>query len=201
METLNLKRIINKRIHTITLTDDELEKAFRIMERRYLDEDFANCLTYENKNPDCHFHSGHLEEFPELTNWLRNYFDSIFDANMSHNDMVTLAIEHLDNASLSPEFFNELAVLAPAFCEGAQKNVYHCEKCCPSYYHCSNIATADDRSKKWELLSSLINMHENGTCSCKKETGYFCPAKKYLSREWDIHDFFHYTNDSEDSHS
>lgn len=201
METLKLKRIINNQNHTITLSDDELERAYRIMERRYLDEDFANYLTDEIQNPDCHFHSGHLEEFPELTEWLCNNFDSIFDANMAHNDLITLAIRSLEDASLTPTFFNELAVLAPAFCCGTEKNVYHCEEKCPSYYHYSNITKADDRSKKWELLGSYISMHNNGTCSCHDTPEAFCPAKKYLSQEWDIHDYFHYTDGMEDSYS
>lgn len=201
METLELKRIINNQNHTITLSDDELERAYRIMERRYLDEDFANYLADEIQNPNCHFHSGHLEEFPELTEWLCNNFDSIFDANMAHNDLITLAIRSLEDASLTPTFFNELAVLAPAFCDGTEKNVYHCEEKCPSYYHCSNITKADDRSKKWELLGSYISMHNNGTCSCHDTPEAFCPAKKYLSQEWDIHDYFHYTDGMEDSYS
>ena len=201
METLKLKRIINNQNHTITLSDDELERAYRIMERRYLDEDFANYLADEIQNPNCHFHSGHLEEFPELTEWLCNNFDSIFDANMAHNDLITLAIRSLEDASLTPTFFNELAVLAPAFCDGTEKNVYHCEEKCPSYYHCSNITKADDRSKKWELLGSYISMHNNGICSCHDIPEAFCPAKKYLSQEWTIHDFFHYTDSMEDSYS
>lgn len=201
MERLELRRLINKRIHTITLTEDELEQAYHIMERRYLDEDFANYLADEIQNPDSHFHAGHLEEFPELTDWLCNNLDSIFDANMAHNNLIALAVGNLEETSLTSGFFNELARLAPAFCEGAEKNVYHYEEKCPSYYRCSNIVEADDRSKKWELLASYISMHNNRTCSCHENPRTFCPAKKYLSREWDIHDFFHYTSDKEDMYS
>ena len=45
MEGLQIERTINNKKITVTLTDDELEKAYRIMEQRYLDEDFANTLT------------------------------------------------------------------------------------------------------------------------------------------------------------
>ena len=44
MNELQIERTIDNRKITVTLTDDELEKAYRIMERRYLDEDFANAL-------------------------------------------------------------------------------------------------------------------------------------------------------------
>ena len=84
MKELQIERNMGDKKTTITLTDDELEKAYRIMERRYLDEDFANALADAVQNPDTRFHSGHLEEFPELSDWLCAYFDGIYDANMSH---------------------------------------------------------------------------------------------------------------------
>ena len=37
MEGLQIERTINNKKITVTLTDDELEKAYRIMEQRYLD--------------------------------------------------------------------------------------------------------------------------------------------------------------------
>ena len=70
MKDLQIERTINRQKTTITLTDDELGKAYRIMERRYLDEDFANALADAAQDPDTRFHSGHLEEFPELSDWL-----------------------------------------------------------------------------------------------------------------------------------
>ena len=66
MEELQIERNIDNRRSTITLTDGELEKAYRIMERRYLDEDFANALADAAQELDTRFHSGHLEEFPEI---------------------------------------------------------------------------------------------------------------------------------------
>ena len=44
MKELQIERNTDHKKVIITLTDDELEKAYRIMERRYLDEDFANTL-------------------------------------------------------------------------------------------------------------------------------------------------------------
>ncbi len=82
MKELQIERNTDHKKVIITLTDDELEKAYRIMERRYLDEDFANTLADDAQNPDTRFHSGHLEEFPELSDWLCVYFDAIYDANM-----------------------------------------------------------------------------------------------------------------------
>ena len=67
MEEMIIERLIGKDNITITLTEDELEKAYRIKERRYLDEDFANALADAAQDPDTLFHAGHLEEFPELT--------------------------------------------------------------------------------------------------------------------------------------
>lgn len=190
MEQLQITRNINQQVCQFFLTEVELEAAYRLMQRRYLDEDFANTLCNEAQNPDCRFHTGHLEEFPELTTWLCEYFDHFFDANMAHNDLLELTINHLQHASLTPAFFTELARLAPAFCEGTEKSVAHCEENCLRYHRCSNIAQADDRSKRCELLASLLTMHEHGTCSCSAKDAAPCEASRYLSGEWDIHDFF-----------
>ena len=64
--SLEIKRLIDRQIHTITLTEEELEQAYRIKERHYLEEDFANVLADTTQNPDTRFHSGHLEEFPHV---------------------------------------------------------------------------------------------------------------------------------------
>lgn len=55
MEELKIERLIGKEHITITLTEDELEKAYRLKERRYLDEDFANALANAAQNPDTRF--------------------------------------------------------------------------------------------------------------------------------------------------
>lgn len=73
MEELTIKRNINNQTYSFTLTEDELEQAYRIKEKRYRDEDFANLMA---QNPDSKFRSGHLEEFPELTDWLCECFDN-----------------------------------------------------------------------------------------------------------------------------
>ncbi len=192
MRELQIERTIENKKTTITLTEDELEKAYRIMERRYLDEDFANALADAAQNPDTRFHSGHLEEFPELSDWLCVYFDAIYDANMGHNDLLELALNHLHNASLEPQFFSSLSRTAPVVCMGMEKDMADCEQNCGRYYRCSNIAEANDRSRQWETLASLISMHNNGSCTCSKDdSSVECPAAKYLKGTWDISEFFH----------
>ncbi len=191
MEELAIERLIGKDNITITLTEDELEKAYRIKERRYLDEDFANALADAAQDPDTRFHTGHLEEFPELTGWLCKCFDDFYDANISHNDLIELTLNHLWHASLIPEFFISLAESAPAVCMGIEKNLEECEQNCGQYHRCSNIAEANDRSRQWETLASLLSMHKNGSCSCNEENAEECPAAKYLTGTWDISGFFH----------
>ena len=191
MKDLQIERTINRQKTTITLTDDELGKAYRIMERRYLDEDFANALADAAQDPDTRFHSGHLEEFPELSDWLCAYFDGIYDANMSHNDLLELALNRLHDASLEPQFFLSLSLTAPAVCMGIEKDITDCEQNCGRYHRYSNIAEADDRSRQWETMASLLTMHQNGSCTCNKEVSEECPAAKYLTGTWDISEFFH----------
>ena len=192
MKELQIERSIGNKKTLITLTDEELEKAYRIMERRYLDEDFANTLADAAQDPDTRFHSGHLEEFPELSDWLCAYFDDIYDANMGHNDLLELALNHLHNESLKPEFFSSLSRTAPAVCMGIEKDMADCEQDCCRYYRCSNIAEANDRSRQWETLASLISMHKDGSCTCSKDDGDGeCPAAKYLKGIWEISEFFH----------
>ena len=192
MKELQIERTIENRKITVTLTNEELEKAYRIMERRYLDEDFANTLADGAQDPDTRFHSGHLEEFPELSDWLCMYFDAIYDANMGHNDLLELALNHLHNESLKPEFFLSLSRTAPAVCMGIEKDMADCEQNCGRYHRCSNIAEANDRSRQWETLASLITMHKDGSCTCSKDSGdEECPTAKYLKGAWDISEFFH----------
>lgn len=190
MEEMIIERQIGKGKVTITLTEDELERAYRIKERRYLDEDFANALADAVQDPDTLFHAGHLEEFPELTDWLRKCFDDFYDANMSHNDLMELTLNHLQHASIEPDFFLFLAGTAPAFCMGTEKNLEDCEQNCGQYHRCSSIAEANDRSRQWETLASLLSMHRSGNCTCS-EDGDECPAAKYLTGTWDISAFFH----------
>lgn len=199
MKELQIERTIDNRTITITLTDDELEKAYRIMERRFLDEDFANALADAAQDPDTRFHSGHLEEFPELSDWLCAYFDDINDANMGHNDLTGFALGHLHKASLEPQFFTFLAKAAPAVCTGIEKDISDCEQNCGRYHRCSNIAEADDRGRQWERLASLISMHNDGSCACGRDGGDGeCPAAKYLKGAWDISAFFHSEDRKED---
>lgn len=192
MEELQIERNMDNRRITITLTDGELEKAYRIMERRYLDEDFANALADAAQDPDTRFHSGHLEEFPELSDWLCARFDEFYDANMSHNDLLELALDHLHDASLEPQFFLSLSQAVSAACKGTEKDMEECEESCARYRCYYSIAEADARSRQWETLASLLSMHSDGNCTCSKDgCGGECPAAKYLTGIWDISAFFH----------
>lgn len=127
-----------------------------------------------------------------LLNTCGMVIDDFYDANISHNDLMELTVNHLHHASLTPEFFTWLALKAPAFCKGLEKQPQDCEKNCSRYYRCSDITMADDRSKRWESLSSLLAMHIHGGCTCSKDSEEAqCPAAKYLHGEWDISEFFH----------
>lgn len=184
MEELKIERLIGKELITITLTEDELEKAYRLKERRYLDEDIANALADAAQNPDTRFHTGHLEEFPELTGWLCVCFDDFYDANISHNDLMELTLNHLQHASLEPDFFISLATGAPAVCIRSEKDLGAFGQ------NYGNIAETNDRSQRWETLATLLTMHRNGNCTCGGDGGE-CPAAKYLAGTWDISEFFH----------
>ena len=63
---MKIERVLHRQSHTFTLTETELEQAYRIMEKRYLEEDFVNTMSNSLHEPDSRFHSGHLDEFPEL---------------------------------------------------------------------------------------------------------------------------------------
>ena len=192
MKELKIERNIDNRKITVTLTDDELVKAYRIMDRRYLDEDFANALADAAQDPDIRFHSGHLEEFPELSDWLCTYFDVIYDANTSHNDLLEFTLNHLQYASPEPWFFEALTESVSAVCMGTEKDIEECEQNCSRYHRCSNITKAKDRIRQWETLASLITMHRDGRCTCNKDSDSVeCPAAKYLKGTWDISEFFH----------
>lgn len=191
MQQLIITRMMANTPYSIRLTTEELEQAYRIKQKEYLYEDFRNALADASQNPACRFHTGHLDEFPELVTWLCEHFDHFTDANIAHNELIVLTLNHLYRASLTPEFFVSLARISPAVCCGVEKSVVQCEQNCSRYFRCENIASADDRSKHWELLSSLLSMHKTGNCSCKSSKCVPCVAQRYLSGELDISSFFH----------
>lgn len=189
---MNIKRTLHGQAHTITLTEKELDQAYQIMEKRYLEEDFVNTMADMLQKTELWFHPGHLSEFPELLNWLCTCFDDFFDANMSRNDLLTLALNHLNHVSLEPQFFLELARAVPVTCMGMEKNTADCEQNCSCYHYCSKAADADDRSGRWGALASMLSIHKNKGCTCSKgEKARECPASKYLKGTWDISEFFH----------
>lgn len=189
MKQLQLQKTIYDIKYLITLNDTELEQAYLMMKQRYLIEDLKNLM---EQNPDSHFDSSHFEEFPELADWLYECFDNFYDANMTYNDLLELTLNHLEHACKIPQFYTELSCLVPSICEGIEKQTSLCEDKCPKYYRCSNIAAADERSKRWEELASMISMHTLGSCTCPKDNSHLCEAAKFLSDKWDIHEFFHF---------
>ena len=191
MQQLIITRMMANTPYSIRLTTEELEQAYRIKQKEYLYEDFRNALADASQNPACRFHTGHLDEFPELVTWLCEHFDHFTDANMSHNDLLELTLNHLYRSSLTAGFFSRLSQITPAICCGIEKNAEQCERECSRYYRCDNIVSSDERSKQWELLASLIFMHRSGICSCKSTNLMPCIAHKYLSGELDISEFFH----------
>lgn len=192
MKNLEITRTLNNTTHAITLTDEELELAYRIMERRYLEEDFANAIADASQDPSMRFHTDHLEEFPEILTWLCEHFDKFSDANMAHNDVIELTLNHLKHESLSAAFFNKLLQYSTANCDGADRELSDCEKNCNRYYQCSSIAEANDRCKKLETLCSLAAMHTNGECHCFKThtLEHHCLGAKYLLGEIDLTEFY-----------
>ena len=194
MKQLQLQKTIYDLKYQITLNDTELEQAYLIMKQRYLIEDFKNLM---EQNPDSHFTSDYLEEFPELAEWLCECFDSLYDAEMTHDEVLELTMNHLERICRVPQFYTELSCLVPSICEGIEKQTSLCEHECPKYYRCSNIAAADERSKRWEELASMISMHTLGNCTYTKDNSHLCEAAKFLSDEWDIHEFFHFIEEKE----
>lgn len=191
MEQLQIKRTINKQDYLFALSETELERAYRMKQREYLYQDFTNALEDKAAEANCRFNAWYLEYFPELTTWLHRQFNRFFDANMAHNDLIELTLNHLDHASLTPAFFNDLARFVPTTCEDVEKRTEDCKQNCPKYHHCHNITEANDRRRKWKQLASLLSMHQYGTCNCNQEEKKTCPANRYLSGEWDISNFFH----------
>ena len=71
MEQFQIARNINNQVCLFILTETELELAYRIKQRQYMNEDFANALADNSQDPNYRFPVGHLEEFPELMNSTR----------------------------------------------------------------------------------------------------------------------------------
>mgnify|MGYP003510634704 CR=1 FL=1 len=56
MEQLQIKRRINKQDCLLSLTEAELELAYRMKQREYLSQDFANALEEKAEEANCRFH-------------------------------------------------------------------------------------------------------------------------------------------------
>ena len=187
MKTLTIQRNLNGTTYDITLTDQEMERAFRIRKVMYLKEDFSTAIC--GTIGSGYFTPEDIEQFPEILEWLVDCFGTLEDSNMDHNSLLELSLSQLDRAAATPGFFTKMAVISPAFCEGNAVSLSECEEKCEKYYRCSCVASANDRSRAWETLGSLVSMHQKGICTCSDtET---CKAADYLSGRIRFPEFFH----------
>ena len=187
MRTMTIQRILDGTKYNISLTDQEMERAFRIRKSNYLKEDFSTAI--RSTIGSDFFTPEDIEQFPEILEWLADRFEILEDSNMDHNSLLELSLSQLDRAAVTPEFFAKMAVLSPALCNGDVVSVSECEEKCEKYYRCSCVASANDRSRAWETLGSLVSMHQKGICTCSDtET---CKAADYLSGRIRFPEFFH----------
>lgn len=193
MQMNEITHTVNGKETAISLTAEEMRQIYQHMKQEYLTEDFMTEL--ENQQCNCEevlFTPEHLEKYPEITQWLISCFEQIEDSNISHNDLIALSLNHLNHAAREISFFSLLAQTVPAVCLGETKDISKCERTCSRYYRCDNVAEANDRSKHWELLATLLSMHHTGKCCCKTEGNQkmFCSAALYLNGFYSISDFY-----------
>ena len=96
MEKLQIHRTINNQERTITLTEEEMQQVYKILDDAYLLEDFKIALADNDRN--CGLPENLLDISPIFAQWLLAHFIKIFDANISHNDLIDLTIEHLKDS-------------------------------------------------------------------------------------------------------
>lgn len=191
MEEMEIVRKVDGRTVVFVLTPHELETAYRIRQKEYLEEDFANSMPEPVKAEGQRFNSGHLEEFPELMDWIYAAYVKLFDSEMGDSDLRQMVLRKLDEESRKSSFFKGLVSGTKAVCRGYCKELDDCEKKCATYYHCSNIAEANDRCRRWEDLAALMYMHKAGNCSCLPNRKELCLAAKYLDGDLDFGEFYH----------
>jgi hypothetical protein len=149
----------------ISLTGEELEDAYRAKSRIYLREDMVNAVAEAHDYGDCRLCPNDLEKAPELLEWLCDRFDDFLDANMSHNDLLELTINHLANTASKPAFFHALAT----------------------------NAKGESRAGMFRHLAGLLSAHHLEDCPCRGngDTDIPCPASMYLSGGWGMAEFIH----------
>lgn len=197
MEEMEISRKVGGRTYVFALTPHELEDAYRIRQKEYLEEDFANSMPDPVKEEGQRFNSGHLEEFPELMDWIYIVYDKVFDAEIGDSDLRQMVLKKLDEESGTVAFFDSLVHYTKAVCRGYRKELHECENKCASYYHCANIAEANDKCKRWEDLAALIHVHEAGSCGCQPDQEKLCLAAKYLDGQVDFGEFYHALDEEE----
>lgn len=92
---LEIQRKIRGQVCAIRLTDEEMEKAYRMRHYAYLKEDFLNALEDPTEGQDFPITYEQLEQYPAIQSWLCEHYDYFFDANMSHNDLIELVFHKL----------------------------------------------------------------------------------------------------------
>lgn len=166
---LKITRNINEKEMEITLTEEEIEKAYRIMQREYLEEDITNEIIDKYKEENSSFHLKHIEKFPEVLDWLCYMFQEFDNTEFSHNSTMDLVFDQLEQDSKTAEFFSALSNYAKK-----ERGLNPIQQ---------------NRADQLKQLAILIELHHKQYCSCKAENTY-CSAAKYLQGEWDISEFF-----------
>lgn len=141
------------------LTATELRAAYEFTRQGYLETDFLSYMEEtadENRLP---LKAGQLEAIPEIMVWLINQFDKFFDANMSHNDLIELTVNHLRNMCYTPGFFQELM----------------------------QLSDSPERQQIYSCASEALHMHMFQDCSCNGTRA--CAAARYLKGESDLRGF------------
>lgn len=171
---LKITRNINEKEIEITLTEEEIEKAYGIMQKKYLEEDMINESIDRYKEENTSFYLKHIEKIPELLDWLCYIFQKFDSTEFSHDNTMDLVFDQLEQDSKTAEFFSALS------------NYVKKER--------SLNPIQQNRADRFSQLAILIELHNKQYCSCKAEN-IPCSAKKYLQGEWDISEFFNSVTD------
>lgn len=169
MRTFEIIRNVDEKQIKIVLTETELEKAYQIMQREYLEEDITNEIIDKYKEENISFHLKHIEKFPELLDWLCYMFEQFDSTEFSQGSTMDLVFDQLEQDSKTSEFFSVLSNYAKK-----ERSLNPIQQ---------------NRADQFKQLAILIDLHHKQYCSCKAENTR-CSAAKYLENEWDISEFF-----------
>ena len=151
--------------YPLYLTETELEHVYQFMEYRGLEEDFVNRISDNYDQEQNWLHLKYLEDIHELMPWLIQHYHTLYDADLSHNQILDLALDRFYYTIFTPELFLELKAL--------------CQTECPD----------NPCSKKLSNAAEALLIHHTHKCSCDAEAKIRCPAGRYIYKELDILDF------------